>query len=216
MTVTCGVPSRAATRPSYRASLPNRAMAGRAAADPFPRPPRAAMILSSDPLRHRGFAAIAAAALHRPVTGPGAADVVLADGGGCSAYRWPGSPYEASGGPATARKQVIFDRPVPFRNSDKRSGYNSSARLIMSYNPREDSILTRFRAALGKIYGDRLERVVLYGSRARRSSTGFGLRYCRVHQRPRHAHRGIGQIGGADHGHSARYRRGDFGQAVSC
>jgi predicted nucleotidyltransferase len=37
----------------------------------------------------------------------------------------------------------------------------------MSYNPREDSILTRFRAAIGKIYGDRLERVVLYGSRAR-------------------------------------------------
>src|SRR5579875_2258984 len=187
MTVTCGVPSRAATRPSYRASLPNRAMAGRAAADPFPRAPRAADVVLAD-----GEAA--------------------APGGGCSAYRWPGSPYEASGGPATARKQVIFDRPVPFRNSDKRSGYNSSARLIMSYNPREDSILTRFRAALGKIYGDRLERVVLYGSRARRSSTGFGLRYCRVHQRPRHAHRGIGQIGGADHGHSARYRRGDFGQ----
>src|SRR5579875_2296749 len=134
MTVTCGVPSRAATRPSYRASLPNRAMAGRAAADPFPRPPRAAMILSSDPLRHRGFAAIAAAA----VLADGEA---AAPGGGCSAYRWPGSPYEASGGPATARKQVIFDRPVPFRNSDKRSGYNSSARLIMSYNPREDSIL---------------------------------------------------------------------------
>jgi predicted nucleotidyltransferase len=28
-------------------------------------------------------------------------------------------------------------------------------------------ILTRFRAALEQIYGDRLERVVLYGSRAR-------------------------------------------------
>jgi len=30
-----------------------------------------------------------------------------------------------------------------------------------------DPILTRFRAALGELYGDRLARVVLYGSRAR-------------------------------------------------
>ena len=30
-----------------------------------------------------------------------------------------------------------------------------------------DSILTRFRAALDEIYGARLERVVLFGSRAR-------------------------------------------------
>jgi uncharacterized protein len=30
-----------------------------------------------------------------------------------------------------------------------------------------DPVLTRFRAALGKIYGDRIERVVLFGSRAR-------------------------------------------------
>ena len=30
-----------------------------------------------------------------------------------------------------------------------------------------DPILKRFRAALGEIYGDRLERVVLFGSRAR-------------------------------------------------
>jgi uncharacterized protein len=37
----------------------------------------------------------------------------------------------------------------------------------MSKNPQEDSVLTRFRAALGEVYGDRLERVVLYGSRAR-------------------------------------------------
>jgi predicted nucleotidyltransferase len=33
-------------------------------------------------------------------------------------------------------------------------------------NPKADPILSRFRAALDKIYGDRLERVVLYGSRA--------------------------------------------------
>ncbi len=37
----------------------------------------------------------------------------------------------------------------------------------MSDDPEADAILTRFRAALGEIYGDRLERVVLYGSRAR-------------------------------------------------
>jgi predicted nucleotidyltransferase len=32
---------------------------------------------------------------------------------------------------------------------------------------RQDSALTRFRAALAEVYGDRLERAVLYGSRAR-------------------------------------------------
>ena len=32
---------------------------------------------------------------------------------------------------------------------------------------KEDPVLTRFRTAVGKVYGDRLERVVLYGSRAR-------------------------------------------------
>jgi uncharacterized protein len=31
----------------------------------------------------------------------------------------------------------------------------------------DDPILERFRAAVSEIYGDRLERVVLYGSRAR-------------------------------------------------
>ena len=30
-----------------------------------------------------------------------------------------------------------------------------------------DPVLTRFRAALTELYGDRIERVVLYGSRAR-------------------------------------------------
>jgi predicted nucleotidyltransferase len=33
--------------------------------------------------------------------------------------------------------------------------------------PTEDPTLKRFRAALAEIYGDRIERVVLYGSRAR-------------------------------------------------
>ena len=37
----------------------------------------------------------------------------------------------------------------------------------MPLNPKADPILRRFRAALDEIYGDRLERVILYGSRAR-------------------------------------------------
>jgi predicted nucleotidyltransferase len=37
----------------------------------------------------------------------------------------------------------------------------------MPPDPKDKSILSRFRAAVGEIYGDRLERVVLYGSRAR-------------------------------------------------
>jgi predicted nucleotidyltransferase len=33
--------------------------------------------------------------------------------------------------------------------------------------PPNDPVLTRFRAAVTQIYGDRVERIVLYGSRAR-------------------------------------------------
>jgi len=33
--------------------------------------------------------------------------------------------------------------------------------------PTSDPVLTRFRAALDALYGDRIERVVLHGSRAR-------------------------------------------------
>ena len=33
--------------------------------------------------------------------------------------------------------------------------------------PQNNPIVVRFRAALAEVYGDRLERVVLYGSRAR-------------------------------------------------
>jgi len=33
--------------------------------------------------------------------------------------------------------------------------------------PQDDPVLTRFRAAVAEIYGERAERVVLYGSRAR-------------------------------------------------
>ena len=33
--------------------------------------------------------------------------------------------------------------------------------------PRNEPVLKRFRAGVAKVYGDRLERVILYGSRAR-------------------------------------------------
>jgi predicted nucleotidyltransferase len=33
--------------------------------------------------------------------------------------------------------------------------------------PQDDPVLQRFRAAVAEVYGDRIERVVLYGSRAR-------------------------------------------------
>jgi predicted nucleotidyltransferase len=37
----------------------------------------------------------------------------------------------------------------------------------MLRQPADDPILKRFRAALDRIYGDRIERIVLFGSRAR-------------------------------------------------
>ena len=37
----------------------------------------------------------------------------------------------------------------------------------MPASPAADPVLTRFRAALDRLYGDRIERVVLFGSRAR-------------------------------------------------
>src|SRR5438034_7051326 len=37
----------------------------------------------------------------------------------------------------------------------------------MSSTPADDPILKRFRAALDEMYGDRAERVILFGSRAR-------------------------------------------------
>src|SRR5271166_483434 len=37
----------------------------------------------------------------------------------------------------------------------------------MTEKPLNDPVVTRFRAAMTEIYGDRVERVVLFGSRAR-------------------------------------------------
>src|SRR5919201_1046510 len=39
--------------------------------------------------------------------------------------------------------------------------------MTMTKSPQNDKVLTRFRAAVTEIYGDRVERVVLFGSRAR-------------------------------------------------
>ena len=92
--------------------------------------------------------------------------------------------------------------------------YNTGCEEIMSDDPKADAILTRFRAALGEIYGERLERVVLYGPRARRSPARFGLRYRRLHQRPRHPRRGDSPAGIPNHGYPTRHRCGDIRHAV--
>jgi predicted nucleotidyltransferase len=42
----------------------------------------------------------------------------------------------------------------------------------MTPSPTEDPVLKRFKAALEEIYGDRIERVVLFGSRARGDARG--------------------------------------------
>jgi predicted nucleotidyltransferase len=39
--------------------------------------------------------------------------------------------------------------------------------MHMSATPLSDPVLARFRTALAEIYGDRIERIVLFGSRAR-------------------------------------------------
>ena len=46
----------------------------------------------------------------------------------------------------------------------------------MSGTPADDPILKRFRAELDEIYADRLERVVLFGSRVGRCAHGFRRR----------------------------------------
>jgi uncharacterized protein len=45
-----------------------------------------------------------------------------------------------------------------------RMGYNAEP---MTEKPQNDPVLIRFRAAVTEIYGERVERLVLYGSRAR-------------------------------------------------
>jgi hypothetical protein len=47
----------------------------------------------------------------------------------------------------------------------------------MSAAIRHDPILVRCRAALAEIYGERLERVVLFGPRARRPRDRFAVEF---------------------------------------
>jgi uncharacterized protein len=44
---------------------------------------------------------------------------------------------------------------------------SATCESVMSVTITSDPVLRRFREALGQLYGNRLERVVLYGSRAR-------------------------------------------------
>ena len=51
---------------------------------------------------------------------------------------------------------------------------------MMKVASTDDPILKRFKAALLQIYGDQIERIVLYGSRARRSAARFQTHDLRV------------------------------------
>jgi len=53
-----------------------------------------------------------------------------------------------------------------------RSIIHSRQENAMPRSPVDDPILKRFRATLAELYGDRLERVVLFGSRARGDARG--------------------------------------------
>ncbi len=85
---------------------------------------------------------------------------------------------------------VAIQLTVPVRIACPKAGasiYNPPQRQgpgeghIMDERLAHDPIITRFRAALDDIYGARLERVVLFGSRARgearprRGASGFRL-----------------------------------------
>src|ERR1700676_634348 len=58
-------------------------------------------------------------------------------------------------------------RQAQYATAARPAPYNPGTEGRMRANPKDDSVLKRFRAALGEAYGDRLERVVLFGSRAR-------------------------------------------------
>ena len=72
----------------------------------------------------------------------------------------------------------------------------------------DDPVLKRFRAALDELYGDRVERVVLFGSpRPRRRTRGFGLRRRGVPERSKRPLARTEPPGGSQHRHSLRNRR---------
>jgi predicted nucleotidyltransferase len=87
----------------------------------------------------------------------------------------------------------------------------------MTGEPQNEPVLKRFRATVAEVYGDRLERVVLYGSRARgdhQPDSDYDIAV--FIKDPGTLTEELGQVGLAYHGHFARYRRRDFGEAFFC
>src|ERR1700680_2828342 len=77
-------------------------------------------------------------------------------------------PRQAHG--SRLRHRILMDLQsleyvISYRNSRLRP--KSAIYLRMVNKAPDDPILKRFRAAVTELYGDRVERVVLYGSRAR-------------------------------------------------
>jgi uncharacterized protein len=64
-------------------------------------------------------------------------------------------------------KRLRFKGRLVWRRDPNRPMIGFSQEKAMPGSPVDDPILKRFRAALAELYGDRLERVVLFGSRAR-------------------------------------------------
>jgi hypothetical protein len=62
-------------------------------------------------------------------------------------------------GPALFRQRLANHRIDQLRQAATRND--------MTAPPTDDSILKRFKAALDELYGDRIDRVVFFGSRAR-------------------------------------------------
>ena len=87
--------------------------------------------------------------------------------------------------------------------------------LCMTTATLNDPILERLRAALTEIYGDRLERVVLFGSR-RGDAAGFRLRCGGVSARHARPHARTEPPCRRRHGHSLQRGRFRSRHAVSC
>ena len=64
-------------------------------------------------------------------------------------------------------KTLQFEGRLVWRRDPDGPTIGFSQEKAMPGSPIDDPILKRFRAALAELYGDRLERVVLFGSRAR-------------------------------------------------
>jgi predicted nucleotidyltransferase len=84
-------------------------------------------------------------------------------------------------------------------------------------NPEQDPALTRFRAEVGEAYGDRLERVVLFGSRARgdhRRDSDYDITV--FTKSPRDLWDGLGTLSEITTSILLRHWSGNLGKAVFC